>query len=262
MEQLFSFEHLFTLAVLILLETVLGFDNLLYITLESKRVPPERAAYVRKVGIFLAIVLRIALLFIVLNVIELFEDPIFSLNFGTIVEGSFNLHALIVLIGGGFIIYTATKEIAHMLSIQDIAHEGDGSKSTRSVFSAMIWIVIMNFVFSVDSVLSAIALTHVFWVMAVAIIVSGLLMIVMADQVASFLQKNRMYEVLGLFVLFIIGILLVSEGGHLGHLILFGYPVEAMSKTTFYFVLFVLVIVEIVQGRYQKKLMAETGERH
>jgi predicted tellurium resistance membrane protein TerC len=80
-------------------------------------------------------------------------------------------------------------------------------------------------------------------------------MIWLADHVAVFLEKNRMYEVLGLFILFIVGILLVSEGGHLSHLEFFGHPVEAMSKSTFYFVLFVLVVVDVVQGQYQKKLM-------
>ena len=65
-----------------------------------------------------------------------------------------------------------------------------------------------------------------------------------------------MYEVLGLFILLIVGVMLVSEGGHLGHLVLFGNPVEAMTKTTFYFVIGVLVLTDIVQSRYQKKLLA------
>lgn len=82
-------------------------------------------------------------------------------------------------------------------------------------------------------------------------------MIYLADTVSQFLKKNRMYEVLGLFVLFIVGILLLSEGGHLGQLKFFDYPVEPMAKTTFYFVLVVLVLVDIVQSRYQKKLAAK-----
>ena len=82
-------------------------------------------------------------------------------------------------------------------------------------------------------------------------------MITLADTVSSFLERNRMYEVLGLFVLFIVGILLVSEGGHLAHLKLFGYAVEPMAKSTFYFVLAVLLVVDIVQSRYQRKLLAQ-----
>ena len=71
---------------------------------------------------------------------------------------------------------------------------------------------------------------------------------------AEFLQKNRMYEVLGLFILFIVGILLLSDGGKLAQLSFFDYPIEPMAKSTFYFVIAVLVIVDIIQGRYQKKL--------
>jgi len=82
-------------------------------------------------------------------------------------------------------------------------------------------------------------------------------MIWLADKVANFLAKNRMYEVLGLFILFIVGIMLVTEGGHLAHLKLVGEPVIPMSKTTFYFVIGILVITDVVQGRYQKKLIAE-----
>ena len=66
-----------------------------------------------------------------------------------------------------------------------------------------------------------------------------------------------MYEVLGLFILFIVGIMLVTEGGHLAHLKLFGNPIEAMSKTTFYFIIGILILIDIVQGRYQKKLIEE-----
>lgn len=247
-------ENIFTLAMLILLQAVLGFDNLLYISIESKRVVPEKQAMVRKLGIGLAIALRIVLLFVLVQAIQYFQDPILRLDIPGLVKAVFNVHSLIVLIGGAFIIYTAVKEIFHMLSISDLEHD-DGDK--RTVASAVFWIVVMNLVFSFDSILGAMALTEVFWVMATAIIISGLMMIWLADHVAEFLTKNRMYEVLGLFVLFIVSILLLSEGGHLTHLAFSGYPVEPMAKSTFYFVIFVLVVVDLVQGRYQKKLIAQ-----
>jgi predicted tellurium resistance membrane protein TerC len=87
-------------------------------------------------------------------------------------------------------------------------------------------------------------------------------MIWLADRVAEFLQKNRMYEVLGLFVLFIVGVMLISEGGHLAHLKFFTFPITPMSKTTFYFVLSILLIVEIVQSKYSKKLSRLKIEEH
>ena len=122
-------------------------------------------------------------------------------------------------------------------------------------------IIVMNLVFSFDSILSAMALTDVFWVMATAIVLGGLMMIWLADRISAFLQKNKMYEVLGLFILFLVGIMLTSEGGHLAHIKIFGSEITPMTKTTFYFVLFILVITDIVQGRYQRKLTAQQAAK-
>ena len=262
------FEHIMTLLMLTLLQAVLGFDNLLYISIESKRVVEDKQSMVRKWGVGLAIILRILLLFVITAAIKHFQKPFISLH-EYAVDFEMNVHALIVLLGGGFIIYTAVKEISHMLADDHLGDQGD---EKRSVPSAIFWIVLMNLVFSFDSILSAIALasstdpetktrtisTANMVVMSTAILFSGLLMILLADRVSEFLKKNRLYEVLGLFILFIVGIMLVSEGGHLAHLKLFGYPVEPMTKSTFYFVLVVLIVVDVVQGRFQKKLMAQS----
>jgi predicted tellurium resistance membrane protein TerC len=257
MAELFTLDNLFTLAMLVFLQAVLGFDNLLYISIESKRVAADKQSMVRKVGIGLAIVLRIVLLFVVVHAIDAFQEPFASPHLGEdLFHAEINVHSLIVLAGGVFIIYTAFKEIFHMLSIQDVEADVDQGPQ-RSVGVAIAWIVAMNLVFSFDSILSAIALTDVFAVMATAIIISGVMMMVLADKVSDFLKKNRMYEVLGLFILLLVGIMLVSEGGHLAHIHLGGYVVEPMAKSTFYFVLIVLVIVDIAQGRYQKKLTVE-----
>ena len=250
--------NLVTLVLLVLLQAVLGFDNLLYISLESGRAPKDKQKMVRQWGIGLAIFFRIGLLLVLLQLISVFQNELFALpeSISTFAEGHFNGHSLIVLAGGIFILYTATKEVWHMMKIDEHGHHED--KKPKSVFMVIFWIVLMNVVFSFDSILSAMALTHVFWVMALAITIGGILMIVLADTISDFLQKNRMYEVLGLFILFIVGVMLVSEGGHLAHLKFFGSAVTPMTKTTFYFVIGVLVIVDIVQGRYQRKLLAQS----
>ncbi|CAL2089149.1 TerC family protein [Tenacibaculum sp. 190524A05c] len=258
---------IFTLLMLVMLQAVLGFDNLLYISLESKKAPESEQKRVRKTGILIAIGLRIVLLFILVSIIDFFQEPFSWLTGGVdnVVKFAFNGHSLIVLAGGGFIIYTAIKEIWHMISIKDLDHDVEGNgKRTKSANAAIVSIVIMNLVFSFDSILAAIGLTSeiessttAFIVMAIAIVISGLLMLFLADRISAFLAKNRMYEVLGLFILLVVGIMLVTEGGHLAHIKLFGNPIEPMSKTTFYFVIVVLVITDIVQGRYQKKILAE-----
>ncbi len=253
MAELFSISGFFTLGMLVLLQAVLGFDNLLYISIESKRVEEDKQSMVRKFGIGLAIVLRIVLLFVVVNVIKMLEDPFVELHNGYI-DMAVSGHSLIVLFGGAFILWTAVKEIYHLLAEPDLEH-GENT-ATSSVGKAITLIVVMNLVFSFDSILSAMALTKNLWIMSIAIIISGILMMVLADRVALFLKQNRMYEVLGLFILFIVGVMLVSEGGHLAHVVLFGHEVHAMAKSTFYFVLAILIVVDIVQGRYQKRLLA------
>jgi predicted tellurium resistance membrane protein TerC len=245
-------ESIFTLLMLILLQAVLGFDNLLYISLESKRAPVEKQKSVRMIGISIAIGLRIILLYVLVNVIKYFQDTIFKIDVTGWVYGSFNIHSLIVLFGGAFILYTAVKEIWHLAYLEVHDSEERKDSSTNSVIAM---IVVMNVIFSFDSILSAMALTDVFWIMATAIIISGILMLWLSNKVSEFLAKNRLYEILGLFILFVVGIMLLSEGGHLAHLSFFDNEITPMTKTTFYFVITILVIVDIVQGRFQKKLI-------
>jgi len=253
--------------MLVMLQAVLGFDNLLYISLESKKAPLKDQQRVRKTGILIAIVLRIVLLFVLVSIIGFFKEPFSFLtgSIGDVFKFSFNGHSIIVLLGGGFILYTAIKEIWHMISLDDLTTDVEGdSKRGKSASGAITTIVIMNLVFSFDSILAAIGLTSeienstiAFIIMAIAIVISGLLMLFLADRISTFLAKNRMYEVLGLFILFIVGIMLLTEGGHLAHLEFFGEHIVPMSKTTFYFVIAILVVIDVVQGRYQKKLLKE-----
>lgn len=251
MSELFTIANLVDLLLLVMLQAVLGFDNLLYISLESKRAPLEKQKSVRFWGIVLAVAFRIILLFLLVNVIKAFQEQLFDIHWEGVVHASFNLHAIVVLFGGVFILYTAMKEILHMMSLEEMDGEDRQSKSVGFV---IFWIVAMNVVFSFDSILSAMAVTDVFIIMATAIIIGGILMVLLADTVSEFLQKNRMYEVLGLFILFLVGVMLISEGGHLSHMTLFGNEITQMSKTTFYFILFILVISDIVQSQFQKKL--------
>ena len=267
MAELLTLEALFTLFMLILLQAVLGFDNLLYIAIESNKVgDPQDAKKVRKWGIGIAVALRIILLFVIVALFGALAKPLFNLHIGNIIHGEFTMQSLVTLFGGAFIIYTAIKEINHLLVVDHIEHsEGSG---TRSVAKAIALIVMMNLVFSFDSILSAMAIASVkdevtgavsyqVPLMVIAIIASGIAMILLADAVTDFLKKNRMYQVLGLFILFLVGVLLVTEGAHLAHMKLFGFKIDAMSKSTFYLVIFVLVFTDILSNKYQKRLWAQ-----
>ena len=298
---LFTPSALFTLLMLFLLQAVLGFDNLLYIVIESNKVGDEAdARRVRNWGIGIAVVLRLVLLVVLVSLIGLLGNPLFTIPPNGVVDGEFTFQALITLFGGAFIIYTAVKEINHLLIVDHVEHtEGSGR---RSVWGAVALIVTMNAVFSFDSILSAMAIASVdvaeivgaqgavldtfrgtvtecktFLInnpvagavaceparqyqvplMMIAIVASGVAMILLAGYVTDFLKKNRMYQVLGLFILFLVGVLLVTEGAHLAHIDVFGYEIQAMSKSSFYLVIFVLVITDILSNKYQKRLWTQ-----
>lgn len=265
MADILTIENLGNLAMLFFLEVVLGFDNLLYILIESRRAPAAMQKSIRFWGIIVAVILRVALLFVMIQLISAFQDPFLVFDRPGLIEGGINFSTLIFVFGGIFIMYTAVKEITHMLSVEDL-DRGTGPKAAKSVLRVASMIILMNLVFSFDSILTALAVTSVFWVLAAAIVASGAAMLVMADGVAAFLKKNRMYEVLGLFILLIVGVVLLGEAGpaaaHAVHdealqIRLFGHDLLPMSKTTFYFSVVVLVAVEVVQTGYQRKLAAE-----
>ncbi|HHS89596.1 MAG TPA: tellurium resistance protein TerC [Rhodobacteraceae bacterium] len=265
MADLITLENLGNLAVLIFLQAVLGFDNLLYISIESQRAPEASQKSVRFWGIIIAVALRVVLLFVMIRLIDSLSAPFFVFDYPGILEGGVNFATLVFVFGGVFIMYTAVKEIGHMLSIEhlDTKVGGNGGKSAAQV---ILTIVIMNLVFSFDSILSALAITDVFLILATAIIISGIAMLALADGVTKFLEKNRMYEVLGLFILLIVGVVLLGEAGpaaaHAMHdealkIKIAGHEIIPMSKSTFYFSIAVLVIVEMVQSGYARKLDAE-----
>jgi len=221
-----------TLIMLILLQVVLGFDNLLYIAIESKKAPLEKQSMVRKLGIGIAIFFRLLLLLFLIKLIEKFENP-FIIYDSDILSLNMNLESLIIILGGIFILYTSVKEIWHMLHFEENITE----QKNKSVTQTIVMIVIMNLVFSFDSILSAMALTENNYIIAIAIIIGGILMIIAANKVSAFLQKNRMYEVLGLFILFLVGVMLISDGGHMAEMKIFKQEISAMNKSTFYFIL-------------------------
>ena len=131
MESLLSLENLFTLLMLILLQAVLGFDNLLYISIESGRVEAERQKFVRWLGISLAIILRLVLMVVVLGLFNSLTQPLFGAQLDGIFEASFTFHSIVSIFGGGFIMWTATKEIMHLLAVEHV--ENLDKNQTKSV---------------------------------------------------------------------------------------------------------------------------------
>jgi predicted tellurium resistance membrane protein TerC len=265
MADLFTLTNLGNLLMLCFLQAVLGFDNLLYISIESQRAPVAQQKAVRFWGILIAVLLRVVLLFVMIHLIDAMATPFFTFNFPGILEGGVNFSTVVFVFGGIFIMYTAVKEISHMLSLEQLETDVQ-NKRGKSAMQVVVVIVMMNLVFSFDSILSALAITDVFPILATAILLSGAAMLALADTVTTFLEKNRMYEVLGLFILLIVGVVLLGEAGpaaaHAMHddslqIRIFDHNLIPMSKATFYFSVLVLVAVEIIQSGYPRKLAAE-----
>ncbi len=148
MEDLLTLEHLTSLILLIMLQAVLGLDNLLYISIASKQAPEKDQARVRTVGIAWAVLLRIGLLFLLLQLIQWFQNPWFAIENNPYFTGSFNFHSIIVLIGGVFIMYTAIKEIWHMMYFDPDNEQSE--QGTKSPTQVILLIILMNLVFSFD----------------------------------------------------------------------------------------------------------------
>ena len=265
MADLLTLENATNLIMLCFLQAVLGFDNLLYISIESQRAPVAQQKSVRFWGIIIAVALRVVLLFVMISLIDALAAPFYTFAWEGVLEGAVNFATCVFVFGGVFIMYTAIKEIRHMLSVEHLGHDVEG-KSGKSAVQVVLLIVMMNLIFSFDSVLSALAITDVFPILATAILLSGLAMLLLADGVTKFLEKNRMYEVLGLFILLIVGVVLLGEAGvaasHAMHddsmgIKVFGQNIIPMSKSTFYFSVVVLFAVEILQSGYARKLNAE-----
>lgn len=270
MADLLTLENLGNLLMLCFLQAVLGFDNLLYISIESTRAPLAQQRQVRFWGIIIAVAMRVILLFAMIHLIKALSDPFYIFDFPGYITGGVNFATVVFILGGVFIMYIAVKEISHMLSVEHLDTDIE-AKPGKAAWKVVAMIVLMNLIFSFDSVLSALAITDVFAVLAAAILLSGIAMLALADGVTKFLEKNRMYEVLGLFILLIVGVVLLGEAGvaasHAMHddalaLKIFGYALVPMSKTTFYFAVVVLFAVELVQSRYMRKLDRERAATH
>ena len=216
-----------TLALLIGLELVLGVDNILVITIMVSRLPEDLRQKARIFGLVLAMVARIVMLFVILALAKM-ENPIL---------GDFSVRDLILMAGGLFLIYKAVTEIHHTVELKEEPHS---DKSVSSKFtSAIVQIVILDIVFSVDSVLTAVGLTRELWVIITAVILSFSVILIFAKQVGEFIMKNPALKILALAFLVTIGVTIFLEGMH-----------QHVEKAYIYLPMGFALGIELLQMRY------------
>ncbi|MBH3328191.1 TerC family protein [Pseudomonas oryzihabitans] len=195
------------LATLIVMEVVLGIDNLIFISILTNKLPAHQQQKGRRIGISLALILRLGLLGTVAWIVQLTE-PIIEV-FGK----SFSWKDLILIAGGLFLLWKATKEIHHNVDPEpDSALSKSGETATLAFGSAIVQILLLDLVFSVDSIITAVGMTEHLPVMVIAVVVAVTVMLLAADPLARFINDNPTVVMLALGFLIMIGMTLIAEG--------------------------------------------------
>lgn len=193
------------LATLIVMEVVLGIDNLIFISILTNKLPEQQRSKARKVGISMALIMRLGLLGTVAFIVQLTE-PLFT-AFGH----GFSWRDLILIAGGLFLVWKATKEIHHNVD-PDPGPDIFDSKATLGLTAAISQILILDLVFSIDSIITAVGMTEHLPVMIIAVLVAVTVMLLAADPLANFIQANPTVVMLALGFLLLIGTTLIAEG--------------------------------------------------
>ncbi|MBL8760622.1 MAG: TerC family protein [Phycisphaerae bacterium] len=212
-------EHALALATLTLMEIVLGIDNIVFIAIITGKLPEGERPSARRIGLFLAMFIRVGLLLAISWVMSL-TRPLFE-----VMGKEFTGKDLVLLLGGAFLIYKATTEIHHKL-------EGGGpeeaAKGAGVTFKqAVTQIVLLDIVFSLDSVITAVGMARAIWVMVTAVVISIAVMLAFAGQISAFVEKHPTVKMLALSFLLLIGVMLTADG--LGQHIPKGYIYFAMA---------------------------------
>jgi predicted tellurium resistance membrane protein TerC len=211
------------LTTLIVMEVVLGIDNLIFISILTNKLPPQYRNRARKIGIGLALIMRLGLLATIAWIVSL-TQPVF-----TIWGNAFSWKDMILIAGGLFLVWKATKEIHH--AMDPIDHATEGSPVTQTVatsFSgAIVQILILDLVFSVDSIITAVGMTPHIEIMVIAVLVTITVMLLAANPLANFIERNPTIVMLALSFLLLIGTTLIAEG--MGFHVPKGYIYAAMA---------------------------------
>ena len=245
-----------SLLTLTFLEIVLGIDNIIFISIAANKLPENEQKRATNIGLALAMILRVALLFGISWLTSL-QTPWFEYHSDWLTFG-FTGQAVILLVGGIFLIYKATTEIHHKLDGHaGEQQEGDTPRRGASFSSIVTQITVINIVFSFDSILTAVGMTNgvqgALVIMVIAVVLSVGVMVLFATPVARFVNRNPTVQMLGMAFLILIGFTLLAEGAHLGHLSVFGSEVGVIPKGYLYFAIAFSLGVEFLNMKLRKK---------
>lgn len=233
MEFLLRPESLIALLTLTFLEIVLGVDNIIFISIVSNKLPVEKRAKARNIGLSLALIFRVGLLSGITWIIH-FSQPLF-----TLFEHSFSVRDLILAAGGLFLMGKSVLEVNHKM---EAIEEKETVKPTTSLSTAIAQIVLLDIIFSFDSILTAVGLTDQLIIMIVAVIIAMFIMMAFSGKISAFISSHPSLEILALSFLILIGFMLMIEA--------FGHHVP---KGYIYFAVFFSLMVEVLNIKIRKK---------
>ncbi|WP_281226207.1 TerC family protein [Flavobacterium aquiphilum] len=242
------------LLTLTFLEIVLGIDNIIFISIATGKLPIEDRKKATKIGMFLAMFMRIALLFGINFLIQM-KKPWFTIDWSWLQAGVTG-QSIILLLGGLFLIYKSTNEIRE--KVDDRGHEEKelGKAAKKSFQSVILQIIMIDLVFSFDSILTAVGMTNgvqgALIIMITAVVISVLIMMQFAVPVGNFVNRHPSIQILGLSFLILIGFMLLTESAHLANALIFGSHVTPVPKGYLYFAISFSLFVEIINMRVTK----------
>jgi predicted tellurium resistance membrane protein TerC len=252
-------DALVALLTLTFLEIILGIDNIIFISLAASKLPKEHQKKATNIGLLLAMVIRVILLFGISWLVAM-EAPFWHFNLPWI-KGGISGQGLILFIGGLFLLYKSTTEIHE--KVEDKGHYEREVKKGRAttLTKAIIQISLINIVFSFDSILTAVGMTNgignnptdALIIMVIAVVISVLIMMAFAAPVGRFVNEHPTVQLLGLAFLILIGFMLIAEGAHLSNLEIFGSEVGTIPKGYLYFTIAFSLFIEFINMRYRKR---------
>jgi len=223
-----------SLITLSVMEIVLGIDNVIFISLVTGKLPPENQNKARRLGLFLALFIRLILLSFISYIVKEMVDPIFEI-FGH----SLSWRDIILLAGGLFLLYKSTLEIYELLEADPEEHS---KKVNPTFWNVVLQVIIIDIVFSFDSIITAVGLAQDLPIMIAAVVISMIIMLFFSAAISKFIDKHPSIKLLALAFLLTIGLLLVAES--------FG---QHVSKGYVYFAMAFSILVELLNMRMRKK---------
>lgn len=249
-----------SLITLIFLEIILGVDNLVFIAITTNRLPEDKQHIGRKLGLAGALIMRILFLSLASFLIHMVE-PLFTIDLGFYSHG-FSIRDLVLLVGGGYLVYKGIMELRDILNLTEVKAEHSEEHKTLHQIAlpqAIVTIMIMDVVFSIDSVITAVGMAQHLIIMIIAVMVAVFLMMIFVDPISNFINDHPAIKILALTFIVAIGTLLVidSVGFHSGIEVLG----MAGEKLMVYFAMLFSFVLELIQLKYSKNFVAWKKEQ-